>query len=241
MRSDELLDRWRGEETGQPHGWDFSHITGRVNEDQVPWDLSVLYRRHLRSARHVLDMGTGGGEYLRQFADALPTDTTATEAWERNVPLARAALAPLGVDVVAWGADEPAFDPQMPFPDGRFDLVLNRHEAYNAVEVFRVLAAGGTFLTQQVAADNLIELRDLLGFSPGITHVTYAGCCAALLAAGLQVVDGADHTGTDEFIDVAALVAYLQLVPWEVPPDFSVDLHRRTDGGPVVSAASDSG
>jgi hypothetical protein len=35
------------------------------------------------------------------------------------------------------------------FRDGAFDLVANRHEAFVATEVARVLSPGGTFVTQQ--------------------------------------------------------------------------------------------
>ncbi len=48
---------------------------------------------------------------------------------------------------------------------------------------------------------------------------------AALSAAGLSVEDGAGFIGAYTFHDVAALVAYLQLVPWEVPEDFTVDAY----------------
>ncbi len=46
-------------------------------------------------------------------------------------------------------------------PTGRFDLILNRHESYHPGEIARVLAPGGTFLTQQVGGDELGELREL--------------------------------------------------------------------------------
>ena len=36
----------------------------------------------------------------------------------------------------------------MPWGDGEFDLVMNRHESYDLAEVARVLSPGGLFLTQ---------------------------------------------------------------------------------------------
>jgi SAM-dependent methyltransferase len=79
----------------------------------------------------------------------------AAEAWPPNVPVAAARLRALGIAVVQ---DEgaPENDTQhpgrgrLPFRDEAFDLVTNRHEAFQAAEVRRVLAPGGTFVTQQV-------------------------------------------------------------------------------------------
>lgn len=131
---------------------------------------------------------------------------------------------PVGVDVVAFGQpdDDPA--PQrMPFPDQRFDLVLNRHEAYHPEEVARVLRPGGCFLTQQVGGDELGEVRRALRHPPSAPHVTYRAFTAALEEAGLVVLDGAECVDHYAFDDVAVLVAYLQQVPWDAPADFTVD------------------
>ena len=223
----DLVARWRAEETGQPEGWDFSSLRGRVREDDEPWNLDAEYRACLTSARHVLDMGTGGGEHLLTFSELLPADTVATEGWPPNVDVARKALEPR-VRVVAWGIDESdsQFEP-MPFEDNRFDLILNRHEAFDPREVCRVLAPGGTFLTQQVSGDEVAELHAATGKMPDHPDVTYQHVHSGLLEAGMQLVDGAEHVGHYEYADIAALVAYLQLVPWDVPDDFTVD--RYTD------------
>lgn len=250
MTDEELIGRWRAEEREQPSGWSFADLEGRMTTEATPWDFAATCATALRAAQRVLDMGTGGGETLLALRDRalaeggpLPASITATEGWPANVPVARAALAPHGIDVVAFGQpdDDPAPAP-MPFGDGTFDLVLDRHESYHPVEVARVLAPGGTFLTQQVGGDELGELRDLLGHEPAAPHVRYAPFRQALLDAGLEVTDGAEHVGRYTFVDVAALVAYLQRVPWQVPEDFTVDryadrlleLHRRTGGGPVA-------
>ena len=49
----------------------------------------------------------------------------------------------------------------MPFADGRFEVVLNRHEAYDAAEVRRVLSHGDRFLTQQVDGRDFADPGDL--------------------------------------------------------------------------------
>lgn len=240
---DQLLERWREEERPQPEGWDFADLADRMSESAVPWDLGAIYRLALGGATSVLDMGAGGGEFLLTLADALPEDTVATEGWPPNVAVARRALAPIGVDVVEYGApDEDVDAVPMPFTDARFDLVLNRHESFSPRELARVLSPGGQFVSQQVGGDEAHELGDWFGEHAELPHVNLRDVSRELGGAGLEVVDSAEHTGSYVFQDVAALLAYLQLVPWETPEDFSVDryaeqllsLHRSSRGGPVT-------
>lgn len=237
-----LLALWRAEEGDQPEGWDFSALDGRMSTDPPPWDLDAEYRTDLRDATRVLDMGTGGGEHLLAFLSHLPSDVTATEGWGPNVPVARAALGPHGIRVVEFDATDT--DPDsvaMPFPDGRFDLVLNRHESYGPREVARVLAPGGVLLTQQVGSGELIELHELLGSTPADLDITRERFAREAEDAGLTVESGESSDGHYRFVDVAALVAYLRCVPWEVPDDFGVDqyadallaLHDQADGGEI--------
>jgi SAM-dependent methyltransferase len=246
---DDLLACWRAEEQPQPSGWSFADLEGRMTTDPTPWAFDDLCVAALGRARHALDLGTGGGEQLLALRARLlaaggtfPT-TTATEGWPPNVEVARAALAPAGIDLVAFGQPDGRPDAEpMPFDDGAFDLVLDRHEAYHPEEVARVLAPGGVFLTQQVGGDELGELRALLGTTEHAPHVRFARFRDALASAGLEVLDGAEHVGCYRFADVAAVVAYLQRVPWEQPADFSVDryaapllaLHRQSAGGEVA-------
>jgi SAM-dependent methyltransferase len=223
-------------------GWDFTHLAGRMEEDRPPWDFDAMTRDAVRSAAHLLDMGTGGGEQLLRFTDVLPADTTATEGWEPNLPVAREALQPYGVTVVRYDPEATsARMRRMPFPDGRFDLVLNRHEAFVAGEVQRVLSPGGLFLTQQVGGDDAHELHDLFGGSPGYPANLMPILVGQVADAGLEIVQAQDWTGHYRFVDVAALLAYLRLVPWDAPDDFAVDryaerllrLHRDTQGSVI--------
>ncbi|MEO3789166.1 hypothetical protein ABGB14_03095 [Nonomuraea sp. B10E15] len=87
--------------------------------------------------------------------------TVATEGHPPNVPVARRRLEALGVEVVAAGGEG-----ALPLPTGAFDLIVNRHEAYDPHEVRRLLAPGGTFVTQQVEGRDLEELNAALGGPP---------------------------------------------------------------------------
>lgn len=135
--------------------------------------------------------------------------------------MARVRLRPLGVRVVKAAASD---DAQMPFADGEFDLVLNRHAAFNARDVARVLSDGGAFLTQQTSGTWAWDLQAAFGSSPQTPDVAMAKCAPFLREAGLEVVDAREWHGRLRFAGVGAVVYYLKAIPWEVP-GFGVRSH----------------
>lgn len=223
MKTEDLLDDWRARHAEPTTGWDFSCFGDSIRSEEPPWSYGDLARSALAGARSALDLGTGGGEVLLGLADALPEDTVATEGWLPNLPVAAAALAGRGIPVAAYDAEA---DPRLPFDDCRFDVVLARHEAYVATEVARVLNPGGVFLTQQVDGRDLAETIDLFGGTLRYPGVTLAHLRAEAEAAGLVVEYAVDWTGTLTFPDVATLVSYLRMTPWQVPDDFAVDRYH---------------
>lgn len=223
MNPTTLLELWR-QAAQQPFtGWDFTPLAGRYSEQTPPWSYDDYVRAHLKSSESVLDMGTGGGEKLLTFRDALPADTVATEGYLPNLSVAQAALAPHGISVVYYDSQT---DAHMPFPTDRFALILNRHESFYASEIARVLKPGGVFITQQVDGLDLDDLYRLFGVETDYLHVNLANFQHQLLDAGLQVAIALDWAGTATFSDVAALVYYLHAVPWQAPADFSVDRYQ---------------
>jgi len=189
----------------------------------------------------MLDMGTGGGEWLSQRA--LAASTVATEGWSPNVPLAAARLRPFGVRVVhvedaVDNVDQAdgAVRGRLPFRAAAFDLVVSRHEAFVAAETYRLLRDGGTFVTQQ-ATSGAREFHQLLRLDPPETQ-EFNGDLAIeqLEQAGLRVVEHAVGVATTVFADIGALAWYLTNVPWAVP-DFSVEGQRpallRLHGSPI--------
>lgn len=222
-----LLASWHEEEQRHHEGWDFSHLAGRLTEENPPWDFSAECRAWLRTSHHVLDMGTGGGERLSELADALPEGTVATEGWPPNLPVARARLARLNIPVAEYDAEAtPAM--AMPFSDGRFDLVMNRHESFDPSQLIRVLGPGGVFLTQQVGGDDFPEAHEIFGSAPRYPGFTLDEATGQLTAAGFRIETSQAWTGTYRFADIGALVGYLTLVPWDVPDDFSVGGYAHT-------------
>jgi SAM-dependent methyltransferase len=156
----------------------------------------------------------------------------ATECWPPNVPVAAKRLAKRGVPVVhCEGAADNALQSddgtgRLPFRDGAFDFVLSRHEAFAAVEVARVLAPGGRFLTQQ-AGSARDQFHALLGLHPPARPAFDLDLLVSqVVRAGLTVDRAEVARESVRFADVGALARYLRIVAWAVP-GFDVTTHRR--------------
>lgn len=203
-------------------GWDFSLFGDRFTETAPSWSYRDIVSDLMATATDVLDMGTGGGEFLANLLPAAGR-VCATEGYPPNVQVARARLEPLGVTVAATHTEN---NEDLPFADGRFDLVMNRHESFDGPELARVMMPGGRFVTQQVGGRYMLELNELLGApSPEYAEWDMATAVAQVSAAGFDVVESAEEFGDCVFTDIGAVVMYLRIVPWQVD-DFSVDAYR---------------
>src|SRR2546427_8343497 len=138
-------------------GWDFSYIEPKRYQRGVPtWDYKSEVSKKMRSITTLLDMATGGGEFLSSLRP-FPEKPFATESYAPNIPVAINRLQPLGVKVVKVSSET-----KLPFTDSYFDLVIDRHEDYSPREVYRILKDGSTFITQQVGDRNNIEINKSL-------------------------------------------------------------------------------
>jgi len=217
----ELLQEWRREETQSFAGWDFSYLAGRMVEDEPPWDYLERAASLMQQATAVIDLDTGGGERFLELHPYWPAKVAVTEEYPPNLTLVTERLAPLGVQVhcVRLTDDDP-----MPFADREFDLVLNRHAAFNPAEVARILARGGVFLTQQVHGLWAEDLHAAFGVTPQWPDATPEKYVPRLQAAGLTITNVETWQGALRFTDVGAIVYFLKAVPWTVP-GFMVDSH----------------
>lgn len=199
-------------------GWDFSYIKNRMVSYPREWSYDSLVRSYLPGKKIVLDMGTGGGEFLSQLP--LPSQVYATESYEPNIPIAKQALEHLGVEIIEIDDHE-----YIPIPDNKFDLIINRHEYYVSSEVARLLKNDGLFITQQVGTQNNLEINNMLNAPRPKTYDPY--WTADQLAAELEEVDLHVITKKSEMYktriyDVGALLYYLKAIPWQIP-DFHPD------------------
>ena len=222
MNRDDLVSVWKAEEEiAYIHGWDFSHINGRYTEQgDLPWDYRTVIGQYLRPEIKILDIDTGGGEFLLSLNHPYE-NTAAMENYPPNVALCREVLLPLGIDFRTGDGKG-----KLPFDDGSFDMVINRHGDFNAEEIFRVLKPGGLFITQQVGAENDRELVALLC---GETQMPFPEQYLDITSrkfqmAGFSILRGEEVHRSIRFFDVGALVWFARIISWEFP-DFSVDTH----------------
>ncbi len=205
-------------------GWDFTHLKGRLVEEPTPWHYNSRVEELLPATKSLLDMGTGGGELLSTL-HPLPLESYATEGYPPNVPVAGDRLRKLGVEVVQAYCDDNWVIEQrggMPFRDSSIDLVINRHESFNAGEVFRVLKAGGTFITQQVGSKLKRELNEFLGVADQ-WHPEWNMRVASrqLEDASFTIKEQQEAETQSLFMDIGAVVCYLRIASWQID-DFEV-------------------
>jgi methyltransferase family protein len=208
-------------------GWVPTALGDRLRVAPLPWDFDAIVARYVRASPDLLDLGTGGGEWLAGLPSR-PPRTVATESWPPNVPVARERLSSYGIDVVVT---EPAPDNvsqhahdqrgNLPFASESFALITSRHTAFVADEVARVLSVRGTFVTQQVGGD-YGDYYEALGLPrPPVEYVDLKLATEQLERAGLAVTDGDAGIEETTFADVGAVAWYLRLIPWTVE-EFSV-------------------
>ncbi|MBO1580430.1 class I SAM-dependent methyltransferase [Bacillus sp. XF8] len=196
-------------------GWDFSFITetDRMKSQLLSWSYGSMAFSLIQNTTSVLDMGTGGGEFL-SLLRPFPSTIYATEGYTPNIPIAKKKLEPLGVTVV-----EVTDDNALPFDNRQFDLILNQHESYSASEVKRILSPNGIFLTQQVGGLDCAEINETLGvpLNPEFTNWKLEAALNELEQHGFKVLKYKEEFPVQRFYDIGAFVYYLKAIPWQVP------------------------
>ena len=194
-----------------------------MDEGREPWSYLDRAAELMARSSSVVDMDTGGAEKLLSLREHWPAKVVATEDYPPNFELASERLSTVGATVVRAALSDTA---PMPFAGGEFDLVLNRHAAFNPQEVARILSPGGVFLTQQVHGMWAWDLQAAFDAVPQWPDATPEKYLPLLEAAGLTIVTVEEWEGRLVFADVGAIVYYLKATPWEVP-GFTVRTHLR--------------
>lgn len=220
MTAQEWKNLWKREEDGAFAGWDFSHLEGRCVSEPLPWDYRTKVLDFLKPKSRLLDMGTGGGEFLLSLRHPGAL-TSVTESWAPNLSLCRKRLSPLGIRVEECSCEAGV---RMPFADDSFDLILNRHESYDLREVRRILKNGGYFITQQAGGrDNeLLSKRLIPQYEPELPAFNLENELPRFQAEGFRVMYQNQDYPVGRFLDVGALCWYAKRIPWQFP-GFSVE------------------
>jgi hypothetical protein len=142
----------------------------------------------------------------------------ATEGYQPNVPLAKAKLEPLGVEVLAFENDA-----SLPFQSDEFNLVINKHESFDPNEVRRIVKPSGLFITQQVGGLDLADLNERLHAKQSIFNDwNLEAAVVGLKKAGFRAAAAKEQFPKIRFYDIGAILYYLTAIPWQIP-DFSYE------------------
>lgn len=184
----------------------------------MPWNYEKLVRKYLKSSLKIMDYDTGGGEFLLSLNHPY-NRTSATEGYPPNVKLCAEKLLPLGIDFRE--CNDPS---KIPFENEAFDLILNRHGAFHAMEAFRLLRQGGMFITEQVGGNNDRDLVEMVlpGTDKPFPHLTLEKQRRSFESAGFKIVKAEEAYRPIKFYDVGAFVWFAHIIEWEFP-GFSVD------------------
>lgn len=219
MNLEKLKEIWLKEERYSFRGWDFSHIDDRMKEETLPWDYREIIKPYISEEKIILDMGTGGGEFLLSL-NPPSGKTYATESYPPNIELCMKNLTSYGIEVRAVHDDN-----NLPFDDNYFDVIINRHESFSLSEVKRILKPEGTFITQQVGVNNNKEMsKFLLGQYPNIIdrELYLDKVLKKAEEAGLKVLEKSEYYPKAYFYDIGAFVFFAKIIEWEFPK-FSVE------------------
>jgi SAM-dependent methyltransferase len=202
-------------------GWDFSYLKGRMEEDILLWNYKNIVEKYLSGKETLLDMDTGGGEFLSSLSN-LPKNVYATEGYELNIPIAAKRLIEKNIIVkpIKQGGE-------IPFGDEYFDIIINRHGSYKINELKRTLKKDGIFITQQVGGLNGIDINIALETKT----MEYVEWCLIkniemFKDGGLEIIETGENIGKMKFKDIGAVVYYLKCIPWQVE-DFSIEKYYK--------------
>ncbi|MHA1302486.1 MAG: class I SAM-dependent methyltransferase [Candidatus Heimdallarchaeaceae archaeon] len=202
-------------------GWEFPYNKERYEMAPLSWSYKSKILPFVRRSESLLDMETGGGEFLSELAP-LPKHCCATEGYVPIISVAKKILEPLGVKVFSYEKNG-----ELPFSNDEFELIINRHESYDPEEVYRILQTDGYFITQQVGGKNESQLRKIfLGQEKSEwDHWNLSYAIKELEDADFTIIESKESYPLTRIFDIGALVYYLTNIPWEVP-GFEVEKYK---------------
>ena len=211
MEDRTLREIWKEEEKKAFLGWDFSYLDKRWIQEDLPWDYKEIVEEYLKEDDKLLDMGTGGGEFLLTLNHPF-NKTSVTEMYEPNVLLCKEKLEPLGIEVKRVFLDD-----DLPFEDNTFDLIINRHESFDIGEVKRILKPNGIFITQQVGGRNneILSKALIKDFSPMYPDHNLEVVLSKMKDKGFDILYAKEAFPFLRFLDIGAIVYFAKIIEWE--------------------------
>jgi SAM-dependent methyltransferase len=214
------------EAVGEIEGWDFRGAEP-VPETE-PWDWDLQVRAACSPGARVLDIGTGGGEVFREYAEVFELGLGV----DRNEQRICVAQRNVGEPNLRFGVMDAAM---LAVRDASLDLVLARCADYNPAEVHRALRPGGVFVTLQMADRDTQNVFDAFGWSSygafwrslfeshDTPYRTSLDAAADFQDLGCAEIRYEEYDVPQHFRDVGSLVLFLKASP--LPERFDPERH----------------
>ncbi len=177
----------------------------RYEEPTKQYDEIKIAKNYIQPTDHVSFLTIDSGSYVQEF-DNLPEAVFVIEPYgdiqrtkekfdDENVKVTK--LTPSG---------------QMPFKDGKMDMVICENSNYEKTEVHRVLKKDGYFIVNQNGTANLKEFLQV--YVPyGIKGSWDAFSCAQTLEdIGMRIIDKFEDYGTLRFHSIQAIHTFFSRV-----------------------------
>lgn len=212
-----IEEQWYKEEKMFFEGWDFSYLENRWKSEPLSWSYEEIVKEYLTADKKLLDIGTGGGEFLLSLNHPYE-NTAATESWQPNIELCQKNLVPLGIDFCPTKSGE-----KINLRSNSFDIIVDRHAEYDEKEIKRLLKPGGVFITQQVGSRNCSDLAERLNKNPQKVELfSLQTEMQKFEKENFFVKRIAEEYPWLTFTDVGAIVYFAKRIVWTFP-DFSVE------------------
>jgi len=208
-------------------GWDFRGAEPVPETEPWRWDEEV--RTALTPSARVLDIGTGGGEVFREYADAFELGLGIDRS-EARIGVARRHTLEGNLRFAVMDGG------QLAVRDASLDVVLARCADYNPAEVRRALRPGGVFVSLQIADHDTQNLFDAFGWSSygaywrslfesrDMPYRTSLDAAVDFQDLGCTEIRYDEYDVPQYFRDVASLVLFLKASP--LPERFDPDKHH---------------
>ena len=177
-------------------GWDFSFM--KTAKQTPPWTYIEVIKKYLKSSDSVLDVGTGGGEFLTKLspyfdkAIGIDIDPEMIAVANRNGA---------GIGNVSFQV----MDDNLVSLVGIFDIILCRHAPYNLEAVKKYLKPGGYFITQQVGEKNMGNIKSATGQGTNTPSITKS----EFTDNGFDIVEFLEYDIDHIVLDIESLVFWL--------------------------------
>ncbi|MEG0367590.1 MAG: hypothetical protein RR585_12190, partial [Coprobacillus sp.] len=182
----------------------------QYEESSKQYDEKEILKKYVEPTDHLSFMTVDEGNFVLDY-QPLPEATFVVEPYG-DIDKTKAKLEELPVKVTRLTPSG-----QMPFKDGKIDIVMCENSNYDKLEIQRVLKNSGYFIVNQNGTANLKEfLQIYMPFGMKGSWDAYS-CAQTLEDIGMRIIEKLEDYGTIRFHSVQALHTYFT----KVSPDIA--------------------